>query len=93
MVGGCRGEQDSAHSGQGAEELRLELTALVRGDSLRATEAGYPAGNEGACHGFGCDVRDWDCFWPARVAVDRSEAVRIACRCWERPHEVDVVVY
>jgi hypothetical protein len=66
VVGGCPGELGSTHPGQGVEELRLELTSLVRGDSLRATETGYPADNEGVCHGLGCDVRDWNCFWPAR---------------------------
>jgi hypothetical protein len=60
VVGGCPGELGSTHPGQGAEELRLELTSLVRGDSLRATETGYVAGNEGTCHDLGCDVRDWE---------------------------------
>jgi hypothetical protein len=50
MVGGCPGELNSTHSGQEVDESRLELTSLVSGDGLRATEAGYPAVNEGACH-------------------------------------------
>jgi hypothetical protein len=54
------------------EELRLELTSLVSGDGLRATETGYPAGQEGPCHGFSCNVREGDGFWPVREAVDRS---------------------
>jgi hypothetical protein len=29
---------------QGLEKLRFELTSLVGGDGLRATEEGYPAG-------------------------------------------------
>jgi hypothetical protein len=79
MVGGCPGELNSSHSGQGVEELRLELTSLVGGDGLRATEAGYPAGHEGACHSLSIDVRDGNCFWPARETVDRSKAVCVAC--------------
>jgi hypothetical protein len=72
MVSGCPGKLNSTHFGQGVEELRLELPSLVGGDGLRATEARYPAGKEGACHSFGCDVRDGNGFWPAREAVDRS---------------------
>jgi hypothetical protein len=30
--------------GQGMEELGFELSSLVHGDRLRATEAGYPTG-------------------------------------------------
>jgi hypothetical protein len=54
------------------EELRLELTSLVGGDGLRATETEYPAAKEGTCHGFGCDVWDEDGFWLSREAVDHS---------------------
>jgi hypothetical protein len=32
------------NNSQGVEELRFKLTSLVGGDGLRATEAGYPAG-------------------------------------------------
>jgi hypothetical protein len=46
---------------------------------LRPTEAGFPAGQQGACHGVGCDVRDRDDFRPAGEAVDCSEAVCVAC--------------
>jgi hypothetical protein len=79
MVGGCPGKLYSTHSGQGVEELRLELTPLVSADGLRATEAGYPAGSEGACHGLGIDVRDGNCFWPAFETVDRGEALSVVC--------------
>jgi hypothetical protein len=72
MVGSCPGKLNSTHFGQGVEELRLELTSLVGGDSLRATEAGYPAGKGGTCHGFGCDVWGEDGFWPSREVVDSS---------------------
>jgi hypothetical protein len=74
MVGGCPGKLNSTHFGQGVEELRLELTSLVGGDGLRATEAGYPVAKakEGTCHGFGCDVWDGNGLWPSREAFDRS---------------------
>jgi hypothetical protein len=72
MVGGSPGKLNSSHFGQRVEELQLELTSLVGGDGLWATEAGYPAGKEGTCHGFSCDVWDGVGFWPAREAVDRS---------------------
>jgi hypothetical protein len=74
MVGGCQGKLNSTHFGQGVEELRLELSSRVGGDGLRATEAGYPAGQEDTCHGFGCNVRDGDGCWPACEAG--STAVR-----------------
>jgi hypothetical protein len=78
MVGGFPGKLNSTHFGQGVEELRLQLTSLIGGDGLRATKAGYPAGKEGTCHGFGCDVWDGDGFWLSREAVDCSEAVCIS---------------
>jgi hypothetical protein len=65
-------------SGSGRVATRIHVP------DLRATGTGYPAGNEGACHGLCCDVRDWSCFWPARETVDRNAAVPVACRCWER---------
>jgi hypothetical protein len=34
---------DAAHAGQGVEELRFELLALVGGDGLRASEASIRA--------------------------------------------------
>jgi hypothetical protein len=67
MVGGCPGKLNSTHFGQG-----VELSSLVGGGDLRATEAGYPAGKEGTCHGFGCDVWDGNGFWPAHKAADRN---------------------
>ena len=42
------GEMDAAHIGQGVEELRFELPALVGGDGLRASVTGYPSGEEGS---------------------------------------------
>jgi hypothetical protein len=78
-VGRLPGQLYSTQFGQGAKQLRLDLTSLVGGDGLRATEAGYPSGNEGACHSLGSDVRDGSCFWPARETVDRGEAVCVAC--------------
>jgi hypothetical protein len=72
MVGGCPGKLNSTHFGQAVEELRLKLSFLVGGDGLRATEARYPAGKEGACHGVCCDVRDGNGFWLVCEAVDRS---------------------
>jgi hypothetical protein len=53
--------------------LRFKLPFLVGGDDLRTTEAGYPARQQGACHGVGCDVRDGDDFRPADETVDCSE--------------------
>jgi hypothetical protein len=44
VVGGCPRELNATKLGQGVEELRLKLTSLVGGEGLRATEAGYPAG-------------------------------------------------
>jgi hypothetical protein len=35
---------DVTQFGQGMEELGFELSSLVRGDGLQATEAGYPTG-------------------------------------------------
>jgi hypothetical protein len=55
---------DATKLGQGVEELRFKLTSLVGGD-VRTTEAGYPAGQKGTCHGIGFDVIDVDDFWPA----------------------------
>jgi hypothetical protein len=46
---------------------------------LRATETGHPAGQEGACHGLSCDVRNGDDFWPSCETVDCSEAVCVSC--------------
>jgi hypothetical protein len=62
-----------------ASSGRIATRVLVSGDCLRVTEAGYTAGNEGACHGLGSEVRDGNCFWPAREMVDRGEAVCVAC--------------
>jgi hypothetical protein len=35
---------DATQFGHGVEESGFELSYLVRGDGLRATEAGYPTG-------------------------------------------------
>jgi hypothetical protein len=57
------------------EELGFKLMSLVGGDGLRATEAGQ----QGTCHGVGCDVGNGDDFRPAGETVDCSEAVCVAC--------------
>jgi hypothetical protein len=44
VVGGHPRQLNAAHLGQGFEKLGFELTSLLSGDDLRATEAGYPAG-------------------------------------------------
>jgi hypothetical protein len=91
MVSSCLGKLNSTHFGQEVQELWLELTSLVHGDDLRATEAPYPAGQYGACHTLDCEVRNRNGFWPAREAVNCSEAVCVAC--WRKgPHEVYVDV-
>jgi hypothetical protein len=43
MVGGRPRELNATQPGQGLEKLRFELTFLVGGDGLWATEAEYPA--------------------------------------------------
>jgi hypothetical protein len=63
---------------------------MVGGDNLRATETGYPAGHEGASHGFGCDVWDGDGFWPSCEAVYCSETVCETSSHWKRSYEVYV---
>ena len=42
------GETDAAHIGQGVEQQRFELPALVSGDGLRASITGNPSGQEGS---------------------------------------------
>jgi hypothetical protein len=79
VVGGRPRKLNSAHPGQGSEKLGFKLASLFISDDLWATEAGYPAGQESASHGIGCDVRDGDYFWPAGEAVNCGEAVCLAC--------------
>lgn len=64
---------------QGVEELRFKLTSLVGGNGLLATEAGYLAGQLGACHCVGCDGQGGDDFWPAGERVGCNKAVCVAC--------------
>jgi hypothetical protein len=78
-VGGRLRELNATHPGQGLENLGFKLASLGGGDGRRATEADYPAGEEGVCHGVGCEVRDRDDFWPAGEVVDYNEAVCVAC--------------
>jgi hypothetical protein len=89
-ISGRAGKLDTTSLGQVVEELGLKLTCLVGGDCLRATETGDPAGQESVCHGFSCDVRNGDGFWPSCKAVDCSEAVCVACLHWKRSNEVYV---
>jgi hypothetical protein len=42
-------ELNATQPGHGLEKLRFKLTALVGGDGLRTTEAGYPAGEAVDC--------------------------------------------
>jgi hypothetical protein len=74
------------------KQLRLELTYPVSGDGLQATEARYPAGDKGACHGLGSDVLDGDGVWPAQEVIDCGKAVRAACQRWKWSNEVYVDV-
>jgi hypothetical protein len=80
VMGSLPQELNATQLSQRLEKLRFEVTSLVGGDGLWTTEAGYPAGQQGACHGVGCDVRDGDDFWPAGEAVYSSEAVHVARR-------------
>jgi hypothetical protein len=53
-----------------------KLTSLVGGDGLRATKAGYAAGQYGTSHSVGCAVWDGDDFWPVCEVVDCSVTVQ-----------------
>jgi hypothetical protein len=75
VVGGRPWELNATLPGKELEELLFKLTFMVVGDGFRATEAGYPVGQQGPCHGVGCDVRDGDDFWPAGETVGCSETV------------------
>jgi hypothetical protein len=44
LAAGWLAELNATQPGQGLEKLRFELTSLVSGDSLWATEVGYPGG-------------------------------------------------
>jgi hypothetical protein len=72
------------------EELGFELTSVVGGDRLRATETGDPAGHESVCDGFGCDVRNGDGFWPSYETVYCIETVCETSCHWKWSYEVDV---
>jgi hypothetical protein len=53
VVGGRQRELNAAHPCQGLENLGFELTSLVGGDGLGATDSGYAAGQLSASHGVG----------------------------------------
>ena len=92
MMGRRPGQLDATQFTQGAEEVRFKLAPLVRRDGLWATEAGYPAGQQGVRHGVCRDILYGDGFRPARETIHCYQAVLESCGCRHGTNEVDVDV-
>jgi hypothetical protein len=71
----CVGKMDSAHAGQGVEEVQLELLALVGDDGLRAPETSYASRQQGAGHRLCFDVCQGNGFRPACEVIYCRQAV------------------
>ena len=69
------GQMDAAHVGQGVEELRFELPALVGGDGLWASVTSYPPGEQGAGYRLRRNVLQGNGFRPACEVIYCRKAV------------------
>jgi hypothetical protein len=91
----CVGKVDATDVGQGVEQLRFELPALVGGNGLRASVTRYPFRYEDSGYRLRRKFHQGDGFRPARKAVYCRQAVSETfevgrgptmsmCRCWNR---------
>jgi hypothetical protein len=67
-------QMNAAHAGQGVEELRFELSALVGGDGVRASVT-HPSGQQGSGYCLRRNVRQGNGVRPACKASYFRKAV------------------
>lgn len=72
------------------EECGLKLTCLICRKTGWNTESEDPNLNEGASHGFPCDIMNGKCLWPAGKPINVDDEVTVSFTWREVFHDVDM---
>jgi hypothetical protein len=69
MKSRCAGKVDAAHFGEGVENPRFQLPALVGGDGVRASVTRYLSRQHGSGYRHRRNVQEGNGFWLAGEAI------------------------